>query len=322
MGSSIVSGDKADVESLFIQFLQENERYYKLFMQYDEINRVQNDLKMQEEIEKIEQAFKNIDIVIAKGDLVREWNITNSVNGTEFTYINREYSLNLNGTEISVLKVMIYASDGTTIVDPKVYLHFFPLYFWLWWYGLWYYGQDEYLYIHYDTQEAPWFIYDLQNQWQEIDKWITIIVLTLCWPLGYAVGAVIGSSTWAVILSNLAGYATGLASYFLLGNIATQIVQTFEYAFMQNPAWGLRVLHRQHWIWFGRAPWYDPISWIEYHVVYESGVHYNALHIAIPQTIMADTFHNWFWTIGGACGFDRWIWVGPYIPGQWPPPFS
>ncbi|MBS7270490.1 MAG: hypothetical protein KIH10_16835, partial [Candidatus Freyarchaeota archaeon] len=94
----------------------------------------------------------DFDLVIGRGELVGEWNQTQSINGTQFTIICRQYRLEVNGTLQEVVKASFYNEEGVLLMDPDVYKSIVPLWIWIgWWpfgYPL-YYGEDISLTIRY-----------------------------------------------------------------------------------------------------------------------------------------------------------------------------
>ncbi|MHA1431976.1 MAG: hypothetical protein ACTSRV_16540 [Candidatus Freyarchaeota archaeon] len=149
--------DNETLSSLFFQFMAENPRYQKLFEQYDRLLSEEIGVQM---MKFTQETSKYVNFITAEGKVVREWNKTITINNTTYTYVYRDYALEINGTTQHVLKVSVYTSDGTLIIDPKIMITQAPLYYWLpwpWCYPV-LYGYDFGMYVHFTPEETPTYL--------------------------------------------------------------------------------------------------------------------------------------------------------------------
>ena len=124
--------DNEKLKSLLFSFLDQNPEYREQFKLYDKLQSREIEQKIENITRQAHESFKNIDLVIKQGKLIREWNTTTTINGENCTAINRVYELEINGTTQTVIKVSIYNPNGTEIIDPYVYLIVNPLIYWGW----------------------------------------------------------------------------------------------------------------------------------------------------------------------------------------------
>ncbi|MGQ9722527.1 MAG: hypothetical protein ACUVXA_14535 [Candidatus Jordarchaeum sp.] len=110
--------DNESVRVLFFQFLSEKPDCAVRFAQYDQMLSRENQLRMPERTLELEKSIQNVNLIAEKGEILREWNTTQTINGSEYFIMNREYAMEINGTIQKVVKVMIYSYDGKEIVDP------------------------------------------------------------------------------------------------------------------------------------------------------------------------------------------------------------
>ena len=83
-------------------------------------------------LRQAEETLKNVDLIVSEGKVLRGWNTISTVNGTLYTYVYRDYALEINGTIRHLIKVSVYTSNGTPIIDPYIQIINTPLVYWAW----------------------------------------------------------------------------------------------------------------------------------------------------------------------------------------------
>lgn len=198
----------------------------------------------------------------------------------------KEYSLEINGTTLTVVKVTIMSSDGTVIVDPYLYVHKVNLFYlqfviisWIPYWGIYvpcYYGWDIYSYVRFsnDTSvvgvsEAAAF---LGNAVSELDGLTTtlevyaafcfvtglVLLATPAAPAGAALGIMSGILTLAGVVASVAGTI-----------ILNEYLYSAAYNYARDPTFGICTMDRHHLIYTT-----NPVelwSWSTFHVVYCDG---------------------------------------------------
>ncbi|MBS7278556.1 MAG: hypothetical protein KIH09_01850 [Candidatus Freyarchaeota archaeon] len=303
---------------LFNKFLCENPKYGEYLKQYD-------DLLMREHMINMMNTIMNIpdfDLVIGRGELVGEWNQTQSINGTQFTIICRQYRLEVNGTLREVVKASFYNEEGVLLMDPDVYKSIVPLWIWIgWWpfgYPL-YYGEDISLTIRYRNYwidpvtntpvlEAANF-HDVLNQAFAIGETTGV-------PLVGVIGIILG--TVGILVTVSAGVMLGTAIVVA----QSELNMAYNRAWVND--WGIRTVTHVHYIYpwtiFGYLTswvaqylvWFDGTvrEWLpNSHVqgIIFTGIGINALILSgVQAMILAEGIKNswipWF----------TWVWAGPY----------
>ena len=122
--------DNETLKALFFQFLSESQKDAEIFKYYDELLSYENQKILEQQILMVNRIFENIDLILSKGTLVREWNTTTTQNGTELISICQSYQLEINGTTLSATKVTVISSDGTVIQDPYIMIRKTDLIHW------------------------------------------------------------------------------------------------------------------------------------------------------------------------------------------------
>ncbi|MEM3563226.1 MAG: hypothetical protein QXR19_08355 [Candidatus Jordarchaeaceae archaeon] len=155
------------VKSLLFAFLEENSKYREQFKLFDKLLSLEIEQKIENITRQVHESFKNINLIIKQGQLMREWNTTTTINGKNCTTINRVYELEINATTQTVVKVSIYSSNGTEIIDPYIYIICNPLVYWGWFWvwswplGYWVYvpvlyGYDFLAYARFPNEPPCW----------------------------------------------------------------------------------------------------------------------------------------------------------------------
>ncbi|MGQ9720951.1 MAG: hypothetical protein ACUVXA_06460 [Candidatus Jordarchaeum sp.] len=320
------------VTPLFFQFLDENPRYKEAFKLYDQVLAQENDYKMQELTKAI--IAMDVNYVVQNGELLNQWNTTSEVNGTTYTSMFKEYSLEINGTTLTVVKVTIMSSDGTVIVDPYLYVHKVNLFYlqfviisWIPYWGIYvpcYYGWDIYSYVRFsnDTSvvgvsEAAAF---LGSAVSELDGLTTtlevyaafcfvtglVLLATPAAPAGAALGIMSGILTLAGVVASVAGTI-----------ILNEYLYSAAYNYARDPTFGICTMDRHHLIYTT-----NPVelwSWSTFHVVYcDGGVkQISPFPVGVyyyTEWWQALTIVNFFTWISSNFGFEHWVWMGPYVP--------
>ncbi|MEX2706628.1 MAG: hypothetical protein Q6352_015455 [Candidatus Freyrarchaeum guaymaensis] len=318
------------VTPLFFRFLDENPRYKEAFKLYDQVLAQWNTLKMQELTKAI--VAMDVDYVVQNGELLNQWNTTSEVNGTTYTSMFKEYSLEVNGTTLTVVKVTIISSDGTVIVDPYLYVHKVDLFYlqfvvisWLPFYGIWvpcYYGWDIYSYIRYPNdpewneavlflEKAYWdLIVEPQLQLWDLSTYLTgFYALCLIPGLGEAAAA-------AVTVVEIILQAAGVVAKALGQTIYNEYEYALTYNEARNPSYGICTMSRYHIIYTTNP--IEQWSWTNFHVAYCDGGLKQIAPFPIGSYLMswenALIIVNLFNAINSYCGFEHWVWLGPWVP--------
>ncbi|MEM3561865.1 MAG: hypothetical protein QXR19_01430 [Candidatus Jordarchaeaceae archaeon] len=319
------------VTPLFFRFLDENPRYKEAFKLYDQVLAQENDYKMQELTKAI--VAMDVNYVVQNGELLNQWNITTEINGTTYTSMFKEYSLDVNGTTQTVVKVTIMSSDGPVIVDPYLYVHKFDLFYLTfviisWWpfYGIYvpcYYGWDIYSYIRYSNNpadagysESALFLAKAKSDLDEKSVTLTAVAWFLASTAGALASTVAGAPASAVltVVATILGGAD-----FAFQEVANIILREYLYAATYNsvrdPLWGICTMERYHIVYTTNPVEYW--SWTNFHVAYcdggvkqispfPSGIYHMSWNEAL-------TIVNFFAWVNSYCGFEHWVWLGPYV---------
>jgi hypothetical protein len=318
------------VTPLFFQFLNENPHYREAFKLYDQVLAQENDFKMQELTKNILAVDMNY--VVQNGELLNQWNTTSEINGTTYTSIFKEYSLDVNGTTLTVVKVTIMSSDGTVIVDPYLYVHKFDLFYlqfviisWLPFWGIYvpcYYGWDIYSYIRYpndpEWNDAVLFLekayWDLMVEpqlqlWTVSTYCIGFYALCIIPALGEAAAAAV--TAVQIILA-----AAGVVAQTIGSIIFNEYNYAFAYNEAHNPSYGICTMSRYHIVYTTNP--IETWSWTNFHVAYcDGGVKqiapfpYGVYYMPWEQALTIVNLYN---AINSYCGFEHWVWLGPWIP--------
>ncbi len=276
----------------------------------------------------------NINYVVQNGELLNQWNTTSEINGTTYTSIFKEYSLEINGTTLTVVKVTIMSSDGTVIFDPYLYVHKVDLFYltfviisWIPFWGIYvpcYYGWDIYSYVRFsnDTSavgfsEAEAF---LANAKSELDGVSTTfgVYSAFCFVTGlvllFTPAAEVGAAL--EVMSGILGLAGVVAS--VAGTIIlNEYLYAAAYNYARDPTFGICTMDRHHLIYAFNP--YGRLSWSNFHVVYCDG----GVKQISPFPVGVYYYEEWwqvltivdfFTWINSNYGFEHWVWLGPYVP--------
>ncbi|MEM2134383.1 MAG: hypothetical protein QXG44_06005 [Candidatus Jordarchaeaceae archaeon] len=250
--------------ALFSEFLCENPKYGEYLKQYD-------DLLAREHMMATMVDVPDFDLVIGRGELVGEWNHTQTINGTQFTIICRQYQLEVNGTLQKVVKASFYNEEGVLLMDPDVYKSIVPLWIWIgWWpfgYPL-YYGEDISLTIRYRNY---WIDPVTNTPVLEAANFHDVFTITFEELIGSGLAAgVIGLI--AIIVGSVGISLLGLSAGIMMGvalTVAkTELDMAYERAWVND--WGIRTVTRVHYIY----PWTILgylTSWVAQYLVWFDG---------------------------------------------------
>ncbi|MHA1645300.1 MAG: hypothetical protein ACTSV0_09735 [Candidatus Freyarchaeota archaeon] len=302
---------------------------------YDQVLAQWNTFKMQELTKAI--VAMDVDYVVQNGELLNEWNTTSEVNGTTYTSMFKEYSLEVNGTTLTVVKVTIMSSNGTLIVDPYLYVHKVDLFYlqfvwvsWPWWgvYVPCYYGWDIYSYIRYSNDpsdagysESALFLAKAENDLKEPSVTLGTIsgflgatstalgVLTLAGVLQAAIPSAVIGAISAVL------YAAGVLASEVAEIILREYLYAATYNYERDPTYGICTMERYHIIYTTNP--IEQWSWTNFHVVYcDGGVKqispfpYGVYYMTWNEALAIVNLFNW---INSYCGFEHQVRLGPYV---------
>ncbi|MFB0562129.1 MAG: hypothetical protein ACETWM_13070 [Candidatus Lokiarchaeia archaeon] len=280
------------------------------------------------------QAFKNIDLIMEQGQLVREWNTTITIDGENCTAINRVYELEINGTVLTFIKVSIYSPDGVEIADPYGMLvaNMLVYYTWyLWWppgswwpiwiYGPVVYGMDYLAYTRFpgepSTEAVTYFysvmgvLYTEHAQYISVFQIIAVLAVNIhnvAPPISYAVAAVLAGIAWAGAYITDRWYENTWYTFQAM----------YMYNYDQDPSFGFEIMQRFHLVNSPQA--WDPLSFTTLHFVNIEGV---VVQICPTSGVMYITsaydvsvFHDACVIFASNYGTNNWVWLGPYEPPE------
>nr|MDO8079634.1 hypothetical protein [Candidatus Freyarchaeota archaeon] len=340
------------VREMFFQFLSERPDCAERFAQYDKMLSRENQLQTNEQVLEFERSFQNVNLVVEKGEILREWNTTQTINGLEYFVVNREYAMNVNGTIQKVVKVYVYSYDGKEIIDPYMGIQWVPLLWpcmvWVFWWpfyvGWWgtviLYGYDFYLYTAFTVDEQgayAYWVYD-NTLGQVTPDWYTAAV-----GINDLIGAAIYAASQgaagitAAVLAAAGAACVALAValavawpifYVFVDYYWNNFVSTEAYNFAINPYFGFREVtyfHDPISPPTGAYPsCYDLLPYITpFYIRADNSWWYKLLW---PYSVMVDKYtplwyalNNFVTVWGGTFGFNTWVWLSPFPP-NWPPP--
>jgi hypothetical protein len=338
------------VREMLFQFLSERPDCAERFAQYDRMLSRENQLRLPEQNLELEKSFQNINLVVEKGEILREWNTTQIINGSEYFVVNREYAMNVNGTIQKIVKVYVYSYDGNEIIDPYMCIKRVPLLWpccvWVFWWpyyiGWWgtviLYGYDFYLYLSFTVEEQPW--------WKGWTYYQTLGSVTPDWfnaaQVGFSFAGITGFLSYfatgalmAILTAASAVCAVGsfalAAAYvavhtFMLA-VWENFVNTETYNWFHDPNFGFKEVEYFHCPLTppttANPPCFDVQPFITPYYIRVDNWWYK---LPWPHSIYLNTGDSlWnayvsFITVWGTTlGFNTWVWVGPF-PTNWPPP--
>jgi len=301
------NADNETFSSLFFQFMAENPRYQELFVQYDRLLSEEIGVQM---MKFAQETSKYVNLITAEGKVVREWNKTITINNTTYTYVYRDYALEINGTTQHVLKVSVYTSDGTLIIDPKIMITQAPLYYWLpwpWCYPV-LYGYDFGMYVHFTPEETPVYLNNAfivlmtepaQSSWSDIGLYISAIGF-IASLIALSPTAVLGAT--GLILS-LQGKSKSEMAKQIWNDISTVAALNAR----EDPSYGFQLFQRFHYV--ASYCWYDPLSWTTFHIIYYNGVVLQTCPRTgvnyITDSTVLSAYVNFMWWYSANVGFGH-----------------
>ena len=310
---SSFNADNETIRSLFFQFLSENPKYRELFKQYDQL--------LSDEVGVItlkiaNETYGNINLIMSKGEVVRQWNVTNTVNENTYTYVYSDYALDINGTTQHFLKVSVYTSDGTLIIDPNLMIFATPLYYWVWWFG-WYpilYGYDFGCWVHYTPEETPLYLNNAfivlvsqagSSTWADIGLVISAVGL-IASLLTLNPAGIVASATGLIV--SIAGKLQSEYCAWAWNIISSAAAINA----MGDPNYGFQLFQRFHYVVSG--PFWDPLSWTSFHIIlYNGAVQQVCPYVGvsyITDSATLSVYVSFMWWYNANVGFYRWVWVG------------
>ncbi|MEM3564248.1 MAG: hypothetical protein QXR19_13515 [Candidatus Jordarchaeaceae archaeon] len=306
---SSFNADNETISTLFFQFLSQNPKYHELFKQYDKLLSEEIQVDM---LRQAEETFKYVDLIMSEGEIVREWNTTNTVNDTTYTYVYRDYSLEINGTTQHLLKVSVYASDGTLIIDPYVKIANAPLIYWTWWFG-WYpvlYGWEYGAYTHYTPAETPYFLAAAYAGLEGADDWTTILFYISA--IVVVAGLLIGGEVASLVTSVTGLILAGMGLY--ISYVADKTWEDINYVNMINanhdPSFGFMLYQNFHWV--ANPQWWDPLSYTKFCLIQSNGVVYQVwptTGVCYMSTEQVNVYVSFLVHYNNQVGFNQWVWV-------------
>ncbi|MHA1363788.1 MAG: hypothetical protein ACTSP1_14820 [Candidatus Freyarchaeota archaeon] len=342
--------DNESVRALFFQFLSERPDCAERFSQYDRMLSRENQLRMHKRVLELERSFQNINLVVEKGEIVREWNTTRTINGSEYFVMNREYSMEVNGTIQKVVKVMIYNYNGTEIVDPYMNIQreelLWPCYVWVFWpfvfVGWWYtvipYGYDFYLYLSFTVDEQPWWKGYTYHKTLGSDpiSWLSVASVGFSFAGVTSVVAYFSSGTLAAIAAAASTVisvgSVALAAAFVeihayAAAVWDNFITTEAYNWAHDPSFGFKEVEYFHNPISPPTGANPPCLDIEpyltpYYIRVDNWYYKNPWPYSIypgKYSQLHTTYDNFVVLWGNTFGFDTWVWVGPF-PTDYPPP--
>ncbi|MHA1209960.1 MAG: hypothetical protein ACTSP1_13950 [Candidatus Freyarchaeota archaeon] len=303
---------------LFMQFLNENPLYQEHFKSYTMALMCYYETLERKNI--LEASMIDSHFIIGTGEIIKEWNVSKVIDGQPFTFICKQYSLEVNGTTYTAVKAEAYNKDGILIADPDIYVKAPPYYYsywypWPWPWGQWIvYGQDDYYYTHFrytveiggiTYNETFWYLMDATEECNYDEIVITAITI----PLSCAVG-------YFNVIAGLIAAAEGAYSYTNIEHMKTTLWQVAYY----NGEWGLRTVFRNHYLW-GVRPWWDLYNGITFWAINKDGAWVQAfpspaggLSLGYQPQWAAQQIAAQIAQVGINFGVNKWVWIGPYIP--------
>ncbi|MHA1362955.1 MAG: hypothetical protein ACTSP1_10600 [Candidatus Freyarchaeota archaeon] len=328
---TLLNATSETVTPLFFEFLEDCPAYREVLKLYDRLLAQENDFKMQQITKTI--VAMDVNYVVRNGDLLKEWNTTTESNGTTYTHMFKEYSMNVNGTTLTVVKVTVISSDGTVITDPYLYVHKVDLFYLQfvvisWWpyYGIWvpvYYGYDIYHYMRYGNEnpsysESALFLGEVYNQLVENPRATLSTVsgvLSSAAVIAYFIPVVGQAASLALGTLSAILYVAGVAVGAAGNIIYNEYLYSAEYNLARNSTFGVCQMGRYHLV-LSYSP-YESLSWCNFHVVYCDGGVKQVLPVTgvyYMTSNQASIFANYFIAINNAVGFEHWVWLGYYVP--------
>ena len=318
MKTLATTNDNESALQLFTQFLNENPKYQEHFKKYD--SALMHYFEALERKSMLETSSVDSHFIIKNGEIIEEWNVSTVIDGEPFTFICKQYSLEINGTTYTAVKAEAYNEDGKLIADPDIYVKAPPYYYWYWFWWPWpwgqtiVYGQDDYMYTHFrytveiggiTYNETLWYLLDVTEECNYDEIIITAITIALGGVVGY--------------FNFVAGILVGVAGAYTYSNIEHLKTTLWQVAYY-NGEWGLRTLFRNHYLW-GAAPAWDVYDGITFWAINKDGQRVQAfpnpaggLSLAPINKYSAQQMALHIASCGDAYGVNQWVWVGPYVP--------
>lgn len=272
------------VQDLFMQFLNDKPDYKDVLQKWDELQNIQT-----VDTRTTLPDMVPFEEIVQYGQIVAEWNAVQTIEGTGYLLVMREYVLN----DYGIVKVTVYTSDGTVVTDPYVYVVIVPIKIWVLWWEV-QVGEDGWLYEFFvsTNNEALRFKTDMINQ-MIATGFITGVIVGMVAAAGFPPIALVGiyMGAWisyAINEINAAYSSWGNQFYIIFYNhyMYTLVGCSFALYTVWND-------YSTHYIW----P--DPLTGASYIL--------NPLS-AINAQIQSSALHS----IGDRYGYNRWVWVGYY----------
>lgn len=323
-------GSKPDNETarnMLFAFLSESPAYRDQFRLYDRLQSREIELKIENITRQVHEAFKNINLIIEEGQLVRKWNDSVVINNTNCTAINRVYRLEVNGTILTFVKVSIYSPDGVKIVDPYGMLVANPLMYWTWVWGGWWtwyyvpvvYGMDYLSYTRFPGEPSNegnlyymdllWVLTEERYNYQKTFGQIGSIAFNAARVGQYHIAAVLGAIAAGGTLLSEVWYETRYQ----------EAVNIYSYNYAKDPSFGFEIMQRLHLLNSPQA--WDPVSFTTWHFVNVDGTVFQEfpdpglvqpIYDAYQVSVLSNVCVLWIQNYGA----NTWIQWGPYAPPE------
>ena len=331
-------GSKPDNETarnMLFTFLSESPAYRDQFRLYDRLLSREIELKIENITRQVHEAFKNINLIIDEGRLIREWNTTVTINGENCTAINRVYELEINGTVLTFVKVSIYSPDGVEIADPYGMLVantlvYYTWYLWwppgswwpIWIYGPVVYGMDYLAYTRFpgepslEAQEyycwVAGVLYQQHGSLEAIFQGFASLAVNIIytqWGNPYALAL-------AVVLASIARAGDYISDRWYEDRWDA-FSSMFMYNYEQDPSFGFEIMQRFHLVNSPQA--WDPLSFTTLHWVNVEGVVVQicpdpGLVMYVTSAYDVSVFHDCCVLFASHYGTNNWVWVGAWEP--------
>ena len=326
--------DNETAKSMLFSFLDQNPKYREQFKLYDQLLSLEIEQKIENITRQVHESFKNIDLIMEQGQLIREWNTTTTINGENCTAINRVYELEINGTTLTFIKVSIYSPDGAEIADPYGMLIANPLGYWtavwVWiywpWSGFWCpvyvcYGYDYLCYTRFpgepSTEASLYYIAVLGVLYQEHESSQKLFGELASLAVNLA-GAGPYGQTIAAILFTIA-FTGGFLTEAWYNNAWQSFTAMWMYNYAKDPSFGFEIMQRLHLLQPQAWPVWDPVSFTTLHYVNVDGATVQVCPPSGTVLIINDAVHVYYFNMACATfaanyGTNNWVWVGPYEP--------
>ncbi|MBS7250248.1 MAG: hypothetical protein KIH08_06610 [Candidatus Freyarchaeota archaeon] len=309
--------DNETLKSTLFAFLEENSEYREQFKLYDKLLSLEIEQKIENITRRVHESFKNIDLIMKQGQLVREWNETVTIDGENCTAINRVYELEVNGTILTFIKVSIYSLGGVMVKDPYGMLVANPLVYWTWVWGGWFtwylvpvvYGMDYLSYTRFPgepSNEANLYYADLLWVYTE-QRYNYQKTFGQIGSIAFAAYR-LGLPEIAIILAAIAAAGITLSEVWYETHYNAAVAM-FSYNYAKDPSFGFEIMQRLHLLYTPQT--WDLISFTTWNFVNIDGiVSQQAPDPGLVQPI-TNAYH--VSVLNNACV----LWISNYGAGNW-----